>query len=165
MVEKQNIKIRLATEDDFEPVSRIFAEENQYHAELVPDIVQVADPIMTPEWFQEVLSNPVKKLFLAAINTEVVGLILVSLRTSGDDPIFKPRRFIYINEIAVAEAYRGQGIGGYLLGNIHQWALDKGIAEIELQVWERNERAIKFYEKSGYKPFKKIMRCVLSDYE
>jgi len=57
MVEKFNINLRSAGENDFRSVSRIFAEENRFHAQLVPEIIQVADPIMTPEWFGEVLSK------------------------------------------------------------------------------------------------------------
>jgi GNAT superfamily N-acetyltransferase len=32
----------------------------------------------------------------------------------------------------------------------HAWALDKGINQIQLNVWEFNEGAIAFYEKLGY---------------
>jgi hypothetical protein len=46
------------------------AEENRYHAELMPEIFQVADPIMTPEWFGEVLKNPHQALFVAEIKKE-----------------------------------------------------------------------------------------------
>jgi hypothetical protein len=44
-----NFEIRLATESDFEQVGNIFSEENRDHAELMPVIFQVADPIMIPE--------------------------------------------------------------------------------------------------------------------
>ncbi len=51
-------EIRLATQTDFDLVGNIFMEENRYHAELVPEIIQVADPIMTQKWYNEVLNNP-----------------------------------------------------------------------------------------------------------
>jgi len=73
-VKKLNISIRFAKETDFEQVGKIFSEENRFHAELVPEIIQVADPIMTPEWFDEVLKDPKKNIFVAENENRLLGL-------------------------------------------------------------------------------------------
>lgn len=156
-------EIRLATQADFEQVGNIFTEENQFHAELVPEIIQVADPIMTRKWYGEVLNNPHNTLFVAKRGKDAVGVALVELRTSIDDPIFTPRIYAHISEIAVAESHRGQGIGRLLIERIHQWAHDQSITEIELQVWERNSQAIGFYEKLEYLSWRRTMRFVIGD--
>lgn len=152
--------IRLATQADFEQVGVVFAEENRFHVELVPEIVQVADPIMTHNWYDDVLGDPDKILFVAEVGKEIVGLALAALKNSIDDPIFTKRRYIYIDEIAVVAAHRGRGIGRALMERIHQWGRAQGIAEIELQVWERNDQAIGFYEKLGYQMWRRTMRFV-----
>jgi len=156
-----NIEIRLVTKADFEQVGIIFAEENQYHAELVPEIIQVADPIMTQEWFDDILNDPDKTLFAAELGEQIAGVAFVELRSSIDDPIFRQRRYIHISEIAVAASHRGQGIGRLLMDRIHQWGQTQGIAEIELQVWERNEPAIGFYEKLGYQMWRRTLRLTI----
>lgn len=153
-----NVEIRLATGSDFEQVGKIFAEENKFHAQLMPEIFQIADPIMTPEWFDDVLKNPNTALFLAEIEDNGVGVVLAELKTNIDDPIFRRRKYIYIDEIAVAASYRGRGIGRLLMEKIHRWAQEQGVAEIELKVWERNGRAINFYEKLGYQKWRRTMR-------
>ncbi|MCP4415030.1 MAG: GNAT family N-acetyltransferase [Chloroflexi bacterium] len=158
-----NVEIRLVTRADFEQVGHIFAEENRFHAELVPEIIQIADPIMTQEWFDDVLNNPSKTLFVAEMGTGVVGVALVDLKTSIDDPIFRQRRYIHISEIAVAASHRGQGIGRLLMERIHQWGQAQGIAEIELQVWERNDQAIGFYKNLGYQMWRRTMRFTLDE--
>jgi len=104
---------------------------------------------MTHEWYDEVLNNPNKTLFVAEIGKVVVGVGLVELRTSIDDPIFRPRKYTHIKEIAVAAPHRGKGIERMLMDRIHQWGQKQGITDFELQVWERNDQAIGFYEKLG----------------
>ena len=158
-----NFEIRLATESDFKQVGNIFSEENRYHAELMPEIFQVADPIMTPEWFSGALKDPHTALFVAELEAEVVGVALVELKTNPNDPIFQPRRYVYIEEIAVAASHRGRGIGRLLMERIHQWGQEQGIAEIELQVWERNEQAVSFYEKLGYQMWRRTMRYTIDN--
>ena len=158
-----NNEIRLATAADFEPIGIIFAEENRFHVELVPEIIQIADPIMTQEWFDDVLNDPDKTLFVAETGKDVVGVALVVLRNSIDDPIFRQRRYAYINEIAVAASHHGRGIGRLLMERIHQWSRAQGISEIELQVWERNEGAIGFYENLEYQVWRRTMRFVIED--
>jgi len=160
---RMNLEIRLTTETDFEQIGNIFAEENRFHAELVPEIIQVADPIMTPEWFDNVLNDPEKTLFVAEMRTDIVGVALIELKTSIDDPIFRQRKYVHINEVAVAASHRGRGIGRLLMERIHQWGQEQGVTEIELQVWERNGQAIGFYQKLGYQMWRRTMRYTIDD--
>ncbi len=75
-----NTKIRPATETDFDQVGKIFTEENRFHADLVPEIIQIAEPIMTHDWFSKVLNNPDETLFVATNKGNIVGLALVALK-------------------------------------------------------------------------------------
>jgi len=156
-----NIGIRLATKKDFDQVGLIFAEENRFHAELVPEIIQIAEPIMTTQWFDEVLENPDQRLFVAEDGQELAGVALIELRTSIDDPIFKLRKYVHISEIAVFGKYRGRGIGCLLMEEIQHWAKDHSITDVELQVWARNTQAVGFYERLGYQPWRQTMRLTI----
>jgi ribosomal protein S18 acetylase RimI-like enzyme len=158
-----NPEIRLATQDDFGAVGKIFAEENQFHADLVPEIIQVTDPIMTHEWFYEILSNPNKRLFVAVIGSELVGVVLVEIRTNIDDPIFTPRKYVFVDELAVAESHRSRGIGRLLMERVRRLAKSQNINAIELQVWERNIPAMGFYKNIGYKTWRRAMRLNLNE--
>ena len=142
-------EIRLATQTDFDQVGIIFMEENRYHAELVPEIIQVADPIMTQKWYSEVLNNRNKVLFLADVGSNIIGVTLAEIRMNIDDTIFTPRKYVHINDISVAVSHRGQGIGQLLMERVpDKWACRTNYSDIELQVWERNTQAIGFYEKN-----------------
>lgn len=158
-----NFEIRLATRSDFEGVGMVSSEANRFHAELMPEIFQVADPIMTPDWFDEVLNDAHATLFVAELDGEVVGVALVEQKTNVSDPIFRQRRYANIREIGVAASHRGQGIGRLLMERIHRWAQEQGIKEIELHVWDRNGQAIGFYQKLGYHTWRRTMRHIIDD--
>ena len=137
----QEATIRRATMADFARVSRIFAEENRFHAELVPHAIRMAEPVMSHEWLEEVLADPAQALFVAQLGAEVAGVLLARLRTSADDPILQPRRYAYVDEVAVAAEHRGQGLGRALMAEVERWTLSQGASEIELHVWEANRPA------------------------
>ena len=156
-----SLEIRPAQEVDFHQVGLIFADENRFHSQLLPERFKIADPIMTRAWFQEILSNAAKMLLVAQDGDHLTGLVLIELMTTPDDPIFQPRRYAYIDELAVLESRRGAGIGRALMEQAHQWIADQGIHAIELNVWERNQSAIRFYERLRYRTFRRGMKLDL----
>ena len=52
--------------------------------------------------------------------------------------------------IAIQKAYWGLGIGKYMLSELFRIAESMGIRQLELEVIESNERAIRLYEKFGF---------------
>ena len=72
------------------------------------------------------------------------------IRQTPEFPFLVPRRYAFIDTIVVTETARGSGVGKTLMRRAHQWAVDKKLNQIRLNVWEFNEGAIRFYEKLGY---------------
>lgn len=56
---------------------------------------------------------------------------------------------LYLEDLFVQEAYRGQGMGKALLKAIAQLALDRGYGRLEWSVLDWNASAIGFYERMG----------------
>ncbi len=79
-----------------------------------------------------------------------VGVLSALVRQNPDLPMFVPRRWLVVENVAVLEAYRGMGVGRALMQHAHEWARGQGLAEVELTVWEFNEGAVAFYEQLGY---------------
>jgi diamine N-acetyltransferase len=73
-------------------------------------------------------------------------------------PVVMPRRFVNIDDLVVSEHVRHQGVGQTLVERVHQWAREKGVTEVELNVWEFNTPARSLYEKLGYQTTRRIMR-------
>lgn len=157
-----HIQIRSAAEADYEQVDQLFASELAHHAALLPHRFQLADPVMPRQWFLDVLADPNKTLFVALNESAIAGLILLVESFSQDDPIYRPRHYLYVDELAVQPQYRRQGIGRRLMDSAEELAADRNIPTIELNVWQANTQALTFYERLGYHTIRRRLARDLS---
>jgi len=68
------------------------------------------------------------------------------------------RRVAHILSIAVREGYRRRGIGSMLLKSFIEYAIRRGALRVYLEVSDRNEAAINFYLKHGFRVVDRIRR-------
>ena len=52
----------------------------------------------------------------------------------------------------VRPEFRGKGINNIVIQKLVNWAHQKNIYEIQLDVYAKNESALKAYKKFGFKP-------------
>jgi GNAT superfamily N-acetyltransferase len=87
----------------------------------------------------------------------------VTLAMRGDEPAgfalwfrsystFLARPGIYLEDLFVFPAVRGQGIGRRLLAHLAGIAVDRGYGRLEWAVLDWNVEAIRFYESLGARP-------------
>ena len=152
------MNIREACVEDKNALAEIFLEENLYHNDIESEAINrlFIDAILPDGWLEDVISSDNKKLYIYEKDETAVGLIMFSIHRTDDD-LFKIKRWIHINEIAVLSDHRGKGIGGTLLGFVDEYARKNDINNIRLEVWSSNESAIRFYVKNGYMSKKHIM--------
>ena len=82
--------------------------------------------------------------FVAEVDSEIVGMALVYFRFST----WKGRS-LHLEDLIVKDKMRGSGIGKELYTKVIQYAYNKKVKRIEWAVLNWNNRAIKFYERSG----------------
>ena len=82
--------------------------------------------------------------FLALEGGEMVGYITL---VSGK--FKKIRDTVYI-VVGVRASHRGRGIGTKLLAHAEEFARERGMHRMELEVSDKNEYAIRLYERLGY---------------
>ena len=68
---------------------------------------------------------------------------------------------LYIDDICVDEAARGQGVGRMLFERIRDYARELGAYNVTLNVWSCNPGARAFYEKLGLVPYQTGMEMIL----
>ena len=78
-----------------------------------------------------------------------VGICEVEFKHTGNNPVMRPRRLAYINDICVDENARGRGIGRALYERARAESQARDCDSIELMVWGFNENALKFYKALG----------------
>jgi len=87
------ITIREASIADYNDLSEIFSEIDELHRINLPDLYVKPENIpRTPEYISELINNENMALFVAEINSKVIGLAECRIQTSPDFPIFKKRK-------------------------------------------------------------------------
>lgn len=121
-------------------------------AERVDAYIQsaITEPILTAE-----LADPRAQFFLLdADDSTPVGY--AKLRR-GAPPRRMPRphrtNAVEIQRIYLLNAQVGQGQGQRLMNHCLDWARQQNYAAVWLGVWERNERALRFYQTMGFARF------------
>ena len=84
-------------------------------------------------------------------NNIIKGYIMARIKEVGLIPVMNKRTILFIEDIVVDKNYYNEGIGTKLFTFIEEKARLLNIDSIELNVWNLNENALKFYEKMGFK--------------
>ncbi len=135
------ITVRKAQREDCPQMMELVRELALY--ERAPDEVTV-----TMNHFEEsgFGPNPVWWAFVAEVDGEIKGFALYYIRYST----WKGQR-MYLEDIVVTEAARGQGLGKMLMQALISEAETRKFNGIVWQVLEWNEPALRFYEKFNAK--------------
>ena len=132
-----NLVIRRAVRVDCPGLLELIHELARY--EKAPQEVTV-----TPEHFAEsgFGSSPVWWAFVGEADGNIEGFALYYVRYST----WKGQR-MYLEDLVVAEAMRGKGIGTFLFERLLEECRERGFNGMVWQVLDWNEPAINFYKK------------------
>ena len=87
------------------------------------------------------VSDPDRIIFFAYMDNELAGQIRVLKHWNA---------YAYVDDIAVDEKYRGQGMGRALILQAIQWAKEKGFPGIMLETQNNNVAACRLYQSCGF---------------
>ena len=143
----ENCVVRLARMEDYKVVENIMTQVQKLHIEWRPDIYKACEVVLPYEEFLGAVGT--ETLLVAEVEKKVVGILLFVYRHVGSDKQVK-RKVLFIDAMAVDEAYRGNGIGHQLFDEVKKIAKEKQLDGIELQVNARNIQAKAMYENYGF---------------
>ncbi|KAA9349657.1 GNAT family N-acetyltransferase [Larkinella humicola] len=115
-------------------------------AELVEAYIQEAFSVEQTR--QELLDSQATFLVSISPEQEVVGY--AKLRRNRPPRQLKGQHAIEIQRLYVLDSQIGNGLGRQLMENCLDRARREGYQVLWLGVWERNKRAIGFYERMGF---------------
>lgn len=150
--------VRDAVIDDFKRLNVIYEQVDKLHRDAHPGRFRKPEVTGRPaEYFESLMKMPEAYLLVVEKDGEVIGFAEAYIRYTPDYPILQPRKWVLIDGIAVDKAYRKTGAGQALFDELICRARAAGIDQIELNVYEFNEPAYKFYRKNGFETVCKTM--------
>ena len=84
------------------------------------------------------------------LDNEIVGYLAGSVEEKGSYELIQ---YAELNNMLVAEEYRGTGIGKQLIDAFKEYCKSKNIYDIRVVASYKNKDAINFYHKNGFKDF------------
>lgn len=155
------MEIRLATAADLPQLNRLLYQVADVHHRGRPDLFKPKAKKYTDEQLLALLDNPDYVIFVGAEGERVLCHLFCIVEEIKNENCLADRRTLYIDDLCVDAACRGQGVGQQMYAFIKTWAKEQGFYNITLNVWSCNPSALKFYEKLGLVPQKIGMEEIL----
>lgn len=155
------ITVRRAEAKDIPAIMRLLVQVNMVHHNGRPDLFKGPTTKYTEAELSAILADDETPVFVCVDdNDAVLGHGFCVLQHFGGQ-LMEQLDTLYIDDICVDEAARGQGVGRALYAYIVDYARGLGCHNVTLNVWSCNPGAMKFYERMGMAPYKVGMETIL----
>lgn len=153
--------IRFATPTDIPGIIHLLQQVGEVHHRIRPDLFRAGAQKYDESALTKLLADPSRPIFAAMEDSAMLGYGFCILQETKDDPVLCDRKVLYIDDLCVDENARGSGVAKAIYDAILAYAREIGCDAVTLNVWQGNDRAMRFYEKCGLKPQKTGMEFIL----
>lgn len=152
------IIIRKATPDDLEKLYQfeqgVIEAERPFDPTLKKGLIHYYN-------LEEMINADHIELLVAAVENEIIASGYA--RIEDAKPYLTHAVHAYLGFMYVHPAHRGRGINKMILEELKQWAIDRNVTELRLDVYYNNISAIRAYDKMGFSKHMIEMRLGLDD--
>lgn len=150
--------IRRARSEDYARTCQLNDGLDELHRDHLPWLFKAPDVQPRSEAdFAERIRREDSAVIVADAG-HVVGIAVGLLRAAPEFPVFRKQCWGILDGLVVDPSWRRRGIGKRLTHAVEEWALESGAAWVELNVYEFNVEARRFYEALGYLPVSTKLR-------
>ena len=103
------------------------------------------------DYMGKVMTNKDIQFFFVYDKKNVVAYFKLNIGNAQTD--VKLNESMELERIYVLPQYQGAGLGEYILSKVKKMALQQHKTMLWLGVWEKNDRAIRFYQRQGFEKF------------
>lgn len=144
-----DIAIRNARQADYESLAPLFRQVHDLHVHLRPDLYRENQNPVGKELFESQLNDAKQHIFVAAIGSEIIGVVVAKEEEITENPFVKARKLLLVDSLCISGTQRRMGIGKILMHYVIDFGKSIMADAIELTVLEKNASAISFYESIG----------------
>jgi GNAT superfamily N-acetyltransferase len=145
-------ELRPLTREDYSAYLERIDELDALHREILPAFFRKpeGEPPRTVEFFDGQLGDPNVLLLGAWVDGELAGFAHAMVREVEQRWLRVGRRDVVIDNLAVGPRWQRHGLGIVLVEAVAEWARQRGAQQLQLDVWEANVGAVRFYESAGF---------------
>ena len=150
----QNLGIEKVDETELELLQLISRETfyDSFASMNTPEnMAQYLEEGFSVEKLTRELNDPNSAFYFAHLDDEVVGYL--KLNFGGAQTELQDPNAVEIERIYVRRAFQGRSVGQALYDHALALARSRQARFVWLGVWEKNDRAIRFYDRNGFVPF------------
>ena len=137
---------------DYKNLFLLFQEEYLFHQKLEPALFNESNLAVLDNMLANYLKSPITKAYVLQVDNSLVGYILCQWQDDG----------VWIDDLFIAENYRGQGYGHKLLNYVERLAKEHQKFHIGLNCWEANKQAQAIYRHLGFKEKTSMMLKIIN---
>ena len=138
--------LQLATLSDREAINELALQVHAMHVQWRPDLYEMVEELYPEQRVKEAIAQ--RSLYVAKVDGLVVGYVSARMR-AVDFPGVVKRKIMLIEEFAVEESCRGNGIGTEMMRDLRALAKAFRCTDLQLSVYPQNDDAVGFYQKCG----------------
>ncbi len=146
--------VRIATKEDaslIADISRETFQETFASSNTKEDMDKFMNEQFTRKMLMKESETPGNTFLLAYLDGELAGY--ARLRENNIPPGLPNNNAIEISRIYARSSFIGKGVGALLMDHCLEAARQRGKEIAWLGVWQKNERAIRFYQNWGFITF------------
>ena len=154
--------IRLAQPNDIPALLGLLEQILSVHHQSRPDIFKGSGGKYSKEELKQLMAQEQTPIFVYEnADGQILGHLFVTIKEVSDNPVLHPIKSLFIEDLCVDQATRGQKIGDQLYQFAVNYAKEIGCYNLTLNVWNDNEGALRFYQRQGMKPQETIMETII----
>lgn len=155
-----NVSVRPARPEDLVALVHLLDEIAAFHHGEDPTQFREAATAEHSRYLEELFQDPDAAVFVAEDQGVLAGIAVTVIREAP--PLLNPNRFVLLENLAVATEFRRTGVGRKLVDAAVLWTRARDIRELDLNVYEFNHNAIRFYEAIGFRTVSRRMKRTLA---
>ena len=154
--------IRSAQPNDIPALLGLLEQILSVHHQARPDIFKGSGGKYSKEELKQLMAQDKTPIFVYEnADGQILGHLFVTIKEVSDNPVLHPIKTLFIEDLCVDQAARGQNIGDQLYQFAVNYAKEIGCYNLTLNVWNDNEGALRFYQRQGMKPQETIMETII----
>lgn len=145
------VHIRTCTIDDLQALKKISYDTfyESFKDQNSPENMQTyLERAFNEQQLMKELTNPSSRFYLAYVHDELAGYLKINTGDAQSEEMGEEA--LEIERIYIRSSFQRKGLGKELLAKAIEIANELGKKKIWLGVWEKNDKAIAFYEKMGF---------------